>query len=315
MKPIAILFLVAFFVGCETIVEVDVPNPPKLVINSTLAPDNFISVNLSESKYILDQNEYEYNYITAATIDVYEDGALLESLPYSMDEGLPPGYYTSATHKPIRGKSYKVVASKSGYMEAYAEVLLPLDMVNILNVTVDTVEINDFGYTTSYLRFNIVFKEDRAKDNYYSVSIDEEYYFYNYDYNTDPPVIVDSVLVSQLIYNIRSEDPIIEDYQNGRDHLVFNDRLINGDTYTLRILVENNEYYPGDDPYNNYGPKKYKVLLSNTSESYFLYNTTVYLQSLTKDNPFAEPVQVYTNVTNGFGILEAYNTSTYNVGE
>ena len=56
--------------------------------------------------------------------------------------------------------------------------------------------------------------------------------------------------------------------------------------------------------------QKYTIFLRNTSKSYYLYRQSVDLQRWTEDDPFAQPVQIYTNITNGFGILSGYNEKT-----
>lgn len=307
MKKTFSVFLILVLLGCETVVDVDVPrNPSKLVINSTLTPDGFIRVNLSESRYILDENDFQL--ISGAKVDVYEDGLLLETLPDSTY-----GNYISGIHKPGHGKTYKIVASKSGYDDVSAEVKIPLDTVIVSSIVIDTVEINDFGYTSSYLRFNIDLIDNPDVDNFYGVSLLEEFYEYQYDYSVDPPTLIDSTFRTYNSY-IQSRDPIFEDYQAYSDNLVFNDELMYNGSYILRILTHNDEYY-SENPYPYISPKKYTVVLNNTSESYYLYNTTLALQYWTSDNPFAQPVQVYTNVNNGYGILDAYNTSSHKVNE
>lgn len=50
--------------------------------------------------------------------------------------------------------------------------------------------------------------------------------------------------------------------------------------------------------------------LLHTDEHYFLYHRSVRNASYSQDNPFAEPVLVYTNVEGGLGVFAAYNRTT-----
>ena len=51
------------------------------------------------------------------------------------------------------------------------------------------------------------------------------------------------------------------------------------------------------------------VILSTVSEGQYRYTRSVDLQYENDGNPFAEPVQVYTNVENGFGIMAGSSAS------
>ncbi|MCB0494614.1 MAG: DUF4249 domain-containing protein [Cyclobacteriaceae bacterium] len=304
MKKLFILILLPVLIGCETVVEIDVPrNRPSLVINSTLNPDSLIHINLSESRYILDN--YDFRYVENASVSVYEDGVLLDTLSHGAE-----GNYFSSSIKPKRNKDYQILASASGFVDASAEVLIPKDSITVLSVSIDSVvQNNGFGGYITYQRINVEMQDNASINNFYSVSLLGEYYYYQYNYDTNPPTLVDSTFVSTLEY-FNVDDPYFEDYNSGGTELIFNDELFNGKTYTLRIL---NSYYEGDDGFPYSSNPTYTLLLRNTSESYYLYKNTVSLQSWTSDNPFAQPVQVYTNVTNGYGILSAYNTTFYKV--
>ena len=55
------------------------------------------------------------------------------------------------------------------------------------------------------------------------------------------------------------------------------------------------------------------VQLKSVSEDYFNYFNTVSLQSWTSGDPFSEPVQVYSNVQDGFGIFAGYQSSWHKI--
>ena len=46
-----------------------------------------------------------------------------------------------------------------------------------------------------------------------------------------------------------------------------------------------------------------RIYLHNISKSYYYYRTSLELYQNTSGNPFAQPVQVYSNIENGFGIF------------
>jgi hypothetical protein len=50
-----------------------------------------------------------------------------------------------------------------------------------------------------------------------------------------------------------------------------------------------------------------RVQLSHISKEFYDYQKSLTEHNRTDDNPFAEPVQVYSNVKNGFGCVAGYN--------
>ena len=73
---------------------------------------------------------------------------------------------------------------------------------------------------------------------------------------------------------------------------LFTDELFNGKKAEISFYGENHT-----------GGGIYKINLKNITRDYYLYLKSHTLQFENIDNPFAEPVQVYHNVNNGFGIL------------
>ena len=53
------------------------------------------------------------------------------------------------------------------------------------------------------------------------------------------------------------------------------------------------------------------VTVRTVSKDYYLYKTTGDLQDETSGSPFAQPVNAYQNVVNGFGIFAGYSESGY----
>ncbi len=293
------VILFVFLLGCETVVDIQIPlEPPKLVINSTLVPDEFINVHVSQSQHILDDSEFWP--VTGATVEIFENEALLTTLPDSAN-----GRYISGIHKSKAGKMYQVIVSKSGFESAAAEVLIPSDTAFILGVKVDTVELTDFDYQATYLRFNVEIDDEAAVENFYEISILKKYYMYDFDYSKDPPELVDSTYVIEQLF-LETRDLGLEEYQSFGQRILFDDFLFGGKIYTMRVLTYFDEYSA------EYESKpEYQVVVGNTSESYYLYELSVKLQYWTDGDPFAQPVQVYNNITNGYGIFGAFNKVVY----
>ncbi len=48
-------------------------------------------------------------------------------------------------------------------------------------------------------------------------------------------------------------------------------------------------------------------------ENRYLYLRTKDVQYANDGNPFAEPINVYSNITNGYGIFGSYSVATYTI--
>lgn len=306
-RKLVMIFSLFASLGCETVVDIEIPaEPPQLVVNSTLVGGAFFRVNLTESQHILDSDFY--NPVQGAKVEIYENGTLLTTLPDSLN-----GNYISNQFEAKKGSSYQIKVSKSGFQDVLSNVVVPLDTVNFMEITVDTLEIDDFGYLEEYLRFSIDFKDNPNIKNYYDFSIYREYYGYIYDYDVSPPVLIDSTLTITHLY-IESNDPILEEYQTYGQNIMFDDDYFNGKEHIMNLLFLdylNNQYWSDDLVYES--ASTYYIKMSSTSESHYLYGLSAQLQLWNSDNPFAQPVTVYNNIENGFGVFGAYNASVYKV--
>ncbi len=301
MNKLSIIFFLIsiFFISCETVIDVNIPlEPTKLVINSTLIPGEPFRVNLSGSQHILDNGDYKS--VSGAEIKIYENGQLLTTLPDSTD-----GKYISGSFMPKAGKKYSIEARKNGFEAVTAEETLPEKSAKIISVKIDTVETNDFGYIEKRLEFDIEIDDEGNTENYYEIIVQRKTTGVRYDFSQEPPVITDTTISVRNLY-LQSEDPGLEEFQNYGQSIYFDDGLFNGKKYHMKISTNSERYYDSKDVLDDY----YEIYLRNTSEAYYLYRRSTELQNWTEDDPFAQPVQVYNNINNGYGIFAGYNNET-----
>jgi len=55
--------------------------------------------------------------------------------------------------------------------------------------------------------------------------------------------------------------------------------------------------------------------LRTVSEDFYKYKITGSVHDNSSDNPFAQPVNVYKNIDNGFGIFAGYSESNFTIGK
>ncbi len=87
-------------------------------------------------------------------------------------------------------------------------------------------------------------------------------------------------------------DPLGEDIENGT---VLKDDSFDGKKYTWRV----GQFHSGQTN------GKIRVELVSISRDKYLFQRSVRLNQDADDNPFAEPVIIHNNITDGYGIFSA----------
>jgi hypothetical protein len=95
-----------------------------------------------------------------------------------------------------------------------------------------------------------------------------------------------------------------ESYEGG---ILIHDELFNGEDYSMSFEYPNY----GDGEQGNTDNGIYKVVLSHFNRDFYQYVHTVNLNQEAEGNPFAEPVIIYSNVKNGYGLFALTNQSEY----
>ncbi len=296
-----IILLGFIFSSCTKLEDVsDFPTEdPKLVVNSVFTPDSFWYFEVSKSLSVLDQANL--NYIDDATIKLYENGILLETLstPTTYNDGRIA--FHSSTNKPIVGKNYSIKVSASGFEDVSSEGSLPNSIVALdvskLSIISKTIEVYDSSTYDINAKMTITLMDPVNEDNYYELylfSIDTFYWDW-----TDSSVY-DLTTYMEYLY---SEDPSVEGYNHyNLGSVLFTDHLFDGETHemTFDIYTYTHTYSPS---------KKFYAMLRTHSRDSYLYEKSSSLYMSGSDNFFAEPVQVYNNIDNGYGIFGGYVTS------
>jgi hypothetical protein len=290
MMKKAFLYTAALFAlsltACETVVDIDLPeHKPALVVNSLFSPEDTFVVNVSHSKGSLDKGNIDD--ITNATVEVYKNGSYLLSL-----DNLGDGRYTSAIVHPQPGEEYMLKVSAPNYDAVSATSSVPV------TVPITSFAFEDSAYSNNYGgyigRIDITFNDPPEHGNYYLIQL----------------LQADSAgnLFSLYIYPANSESSAETGTYFG---ILVNDELINGSTYTVSGLFDNYLLPAGPGPVPAAPPLVAR--LRSVTKEFYLYHKTVDLQQSNQGNPFSEPVHVYNNIENGFGIFAGSSADTVKV--
>ncbi|MCF6242218.1 MAG: DUF4249 domain-containing protein [Bacteroidales bacterium] len=311
-KNIIIAFIiVAIFSSCEKTITIEIPdNGRKLVVNSLFTGDSVLSLSLLESKYILDESfsdyyRYEYDSVSGAKIDLYENEQFIEQLN-EISKGKYQSNYIIKTDK-----DYQIKVLAENFPDLSAESYVP-EKPEILGLEVyDTRDEEGYEVTGFTLRF----KDNPEQSNYYFIEAFEKVVMKDQSWETGN----DTIISYTNSLNVYSSDPnaYSDDWGLG-EGILLNDELLNGEDYLFKFFAYSSSYYYYDEYGNSYPDENiisvtYVVYLNSISKDYYQYYKSLSKHLEAQYEFFMEPVQVYTNVENGFGIFAGYSSDVDSV--
>ncbi len=308
MKNIFRILILCSLLGCELVLDIDQPNfQPSLVINGFLTPDSVVRVVLSKNSYVLDDSRYFSNYfVDGAEIQLFENNELIgtfsEDTTWDSEEIDFTGLYY-LDYFPKMNMEYRIEARRDGYEPISVSERLESRNFEIEINSVDTA-ISEWGGTVYEITTEL---QDSPGNDFYELSV--FYSFFQPIYSED--TITKGPRTVQRAW-IETDNLVFEDHLPGH-HMVFKDDLFEGESYQIKFDVQ--AYY--FDPNMSFDPElELIVTMRSTTESYYNYHYSTSLQRWVSGDPFAQPVQVYSNVSNGFGILAGYQSKaiTFEIG-
>ena len=298
-----LMFLLSFillFSSCEMVVDLDIPeHEPVLVVNSVLSTDQPIQTSISHSIGAFDLNSI--SSVNNASIEVFEDGELLglmdvTSVSYFNYMGvLDSTYEYHLNHNPIAGKTYTYEIAHDDYENVRAETFVP----NAFDLNVQEISLLSSDDYESQYRIHFSFDDDALNKNYYRLRL--KFISTNYQYNHDFETSDASIISSEGVEN---DGVAYWGYE-----ALFDDDLFNGTQKEISIdFWDWKSFYVEEEGYE----VNYLLELTSISKAYYTYTRSLRAHQDNQDQfLFAgEPVQVYTNIENGLGILGASNTKS-----
>ncbi len=281
MKPILLTALLGLtIISCEKEIPLDAEQKePRIVVNSIFGDGDTIYVHVSESRDVLFEGDLPN--LTTADVKLQDvNGNVLGNFTHQGDGVYKLNGYTAST-----GQEYILIVSNNGFKEVYAQTKTPY--ANVIS-NIDTVrQGNEMNYAIKFT--------DPSVTNYYAVAIEQitigedgfgGYYMYS-DYYFE---------TSEIFTQNGSAD--VDGTKYGSIFL-FSDATFNGG----QCVFDASTYVPIE----SFDSTIVVVSLMSLSEDYFKYKLSLEKYQETAGDPFAQPVQVYSNVENGFGIFGGYS--------
>jgi len=301
MKNLLPLFLILSALtlsNCTKEIEFDAQDiAPRIVVNSLFTNDSIWSAHISRSVGVLETTSY--TTIDNASVNIFDDNAnLVTTLTHQGD-----GLYTSPTGvSPQPNQSYTLEASASGYESVNATNSIP-SAVPIYQLDTVTSTNND-GETI--LEATITFQDPPNISNYYMLEVFVTGMYYD-EWEQDSIEIREPLQISCDDINVETVNRFnFGGFENTYLYLMLKDQNFDGENYSLTFSVINYAELKEMDLFG-------EIRLVNTSEEYFNYLKSFNMYQRTINNPFATPVQVYSNVNNGMGIFAGGTLTSWTV--
>jgi hypothetical protein len=261
--------------ACDAVVDIDTPDDTPVVVNCLFDADSTWSVRVMRAWAM---GEPLYNGAANKAIDnAHVTITPVNGSPIALKYDTS-GYYISA-ERPQPGTQYDLrVDVPGGQSITSSTMLLPA-------VTVDTAYVSGSGTVTVTVEFT-----DIPGPTWYEILVWSSVSGNGGGMQTDDP---EATMDTYWIPN--------DDFGAtlGPSYLVLSDRTFEGKKKVLKIIK------------TGFDNDVHHVVLRTLSGDYARYRATANKQQNIADDPFAQPVQVYSNIANGTGIFGGLSSSEY----
>jgi hypothetical protein len=261
------------------------------VLSSIINPDALIKAHVGKTIAITDTSS---SMVENASVFLFENGVPIDTLDYQSD-----GWYVSNVYPQV-GFSYRLETHHTAFSSVSSECIVPPPpQIDSLFFTVgETLDQEGLPITRFTLRLN----DPDPNINYYELIL----------YSGNP--LDPTIQPTQLTRITQLDDPTLiadANWNYAPSTLFFSDALFNGMTGEVSFNLMWGGYpSPGDPPYY--------IELRNINSSYYQYlkswSVHRFNQNSTQNtrDPLTllfqgDPVELYSNVNNGYGIFGAYN--------
>ncbi len=319
-KYLFLAFLLIIIQSCYKELDYDDLNfKPKIVLNGLIYQDSIIEINVASTKSIIEHSE-TIPFLDNAEVKLFENDIYVEDMIYD-SLGM---YHSTITAK--ANTNYRLEAGTDQIETASAsfslQELKDFTLSNInYEITDTTVSFNDISIDEIFagvdvpaetdtnllliqLRFDIVFIDDAEEENYYSYKNYGNFNSLSHSSIHSPSIgEIEAILLKKnssahlSFQNFHDYDkyfPKGSSSHNGyKKGSYISDELFNGNevNFSLRTF-----YYTGKiDPV--------EIILFSYPYDYVYFHTTGNRYMNARDNPFSQPMNIYSNVENGTGIV------------
>ncbi len=303
---ISILVITITLMACEKTVYFDVDTKEnRLVVNGYMEPDSniYLYIDLSEDPLAIGLESFG---VDNATISISKND---ENVGEFSNEFNGVYSFSGAALDAVAGDEIKINVSAPGKESVTSTTIIPSAIPLFDVAIIDTVLvplsysfIDEFGNVVyidtivPYFDIQLSFNDPQGEDYYalkitYRDAFSESYTCFN---TSDPT------------FTVNNDYAFGNENENGTttlcEEVLFTDVTFENTKKTMHVELYalNTDFIT--DP-------KFEIELKHVSKDFYLFNVSNRLQQNTGDNPFGEPVVVYSNIENGFGIFAGFSKS------
>lgn len=301
MKNLYLIYIQIFVLAlticsCEdaftTTLEIEPPEHIDRLVVQAYGSTNGMDLNVFLTKSVgLLEDIGSNESVSGAEVTLWKGDELLAQLDqassssnFSYNYFLPEG---SITYE--KGATYRLEVVADGFEKAIGTATVPNDIPLLRQKFEEDGASLDPGDSNSEVE--IEFQDPPNQENFYEVNVSR--------INTNG---------SNTFYEEEFTETYDPSGQQGLaySNLIINDLSFDGELKKFPLVIRKFNTQAVDDMY---------VLWRVTSEAHYLFNKTSREQVNQDDNPFASPVQIFSNIENGIGIFSIVNEEFYKVDQ
>ena len=293
-----VCLIAVLYSSCEVVVDVDLPEQDApLVVNSFFTPDSLWQVNLSSGlpfDAIQPSFTERFAHVNAADISIWQNETQIPAQFRAQGNG-----QFVADTRPEAGQSYTIRVAAEGFDDVEGIGSIPtLPQV----VSFDAAQ-GSFEYQNG-LDIELRIDDPADQDNFYAL------YAEIYQENTDRVTGEPRWPAFSSLIGMMTSDPVLADQEfldieeTYVDEAYFTDDLFAGRPYTLDFSVAG---FPFNDPNSDVlFETTLTIYLLSISEDLYRYKRSANQQEDVGEDPFSEPVEIHSNMSNKVGIFAGY---------
>lgn len=273
-------------ISCEKEVKLDPEfTESKIVVNGILKAGETPKIDISRSESILygESKFASMPFLSNATAKLYDSNQNLLGI-FVHDSA---GIYLLPGVEIYSGQDYSLIVSCIGYDDVWASTHIP-EQIEVLVVES---QIKD-----ELISYDIVLADNPSENNFYALTISQIGYYCQGPACSGSP---NRTMCTQML-EVANIEPTISGDKCSQVFL-FSDENFNGNTF---IFNATQNFYDETDS------TIIEITLKSLTEDYFKYKVTNEAYDEIQPDPFSQPVQVFTNIENGFGVFAGSSVFT-----
>ena len=274
--------------ACEQIIEPDLPeHTPRLVLQAFFTPDSTWAAFVGRSAGILESLP-ERGPVADATVELLAGDRVIDRLEFLWRDRV----YALEKNTLQAGESYSLRVSAPGFATIQATDAIPRPVPTAIASHLTNTSTRSESAIKGDLSIKLEIQDPPGETYYYQIRAFVFFRSERYEgsFSTqDPSIIADNA----------ADEPFNEGFSGTAPF--FKDTLFDGQTHEIELSSN----------YNAPEQTSFYIQVLHVSETYYEYLKSARLHESTQSNPFAEPVSVYSNVENGYGIFAGYSSQTF----